>query len=72
MGISDFCLWDSGCRKKIRFSHAVHARARIRRILRLGDGLAVGDLDTYRCQFCGGSHIGHTKCCQQRNSGGER
>jgi len=62
MGISDFCCWDSGCRKKVRFSHAAHARMRIRRIVPSGNGLAVESLATYRCQFCGGFHIGHAKC----------
>jgi hypothetical protein len=70
MGISDFCHWDSGCRKKIRFSHAVHARVRIRHILRLGDGLAVGELATYRCQFCHGFHIGHARSDQHRQKEG--
>jgi hypothetical protein len=66
----DFCLWDSGCRKKIRFSQAAHARTQIRRILRLGDGLAVEILAAYRCQFCRGFHIGHAKCDQHRQREG--
>jgi hypothetical protein len=70
MGNTDFCLWDSSCRKKVRYSHAADARMRIRRISRLGDGLGVEALATYRCRFCGGFHIGHTKCMRQVQSEG--
>jgi len=57
-----FCRWDSSCGRKTRFSHAAHARMRIRRIVRSGQGLAVESLAAYRCQVCGGFHIGHAKC----------
>jgi hypothetical protein len=54
-----FSRWDSCCARKTRFSHAAHARARIRRIRASGGGLSIGTLVTYKCQFCSGFHIGH-------------
>ena len=68
MDVSGFCLWDSGCRKKVRFSHATHACMRIRRIVRSGNGLGVESLAACRCQFCGGFHIGHARCDQDTHS----
>jgi hypothetical protein len=35
-----------------------------------GDGLAVDTLAAYRCQFCGGFHIGHARCNQRENREG--
>ena len=67
---SDFCHWDSCCRKKVRFSHAAHARLRIQRLLRSGYGLAVDSLAAYRCEYCGGWHIGHERCNQQTHGVG--
>jgi hypothetical protein len=73
MGYPVFCSWASSCGSKVRFSHAAHARMRIRHISRSGNGLAVDTLAAYRCQFCGGFHIGHARCNQtlQRERGGQ-
>ena len=67
MGEMDYCRWATSCERKVRFSHASHARLGIRHIANSGDGLAVERLVPYRCQFCSGFHIGHVARC---NSGG--
>jgi hypothetical protein len=64
-GIEGYCRWASSCGRKIRFSHAAHARMRVRQIMDSGEGLAVDSLAAYRCQFCGGFHIGHARCNQR-------
>jgi ribosomal protein L32 len=68
MGNLDLCSWASSCGRKVRFSHATHARMRIRRIQDSGNGLSVDALAAYRCEFCGGFHIGHTRCNRQADS----
>lgn len=57
----EFYRWDTFRGRKIRFSHAAHARMRIRHILHSVNGLAVDSLAACRCKFCGGFHIGHSK-----------
>lgn len=69
---SDFCRWTSSCKNKIRFSRAAHAKSRIRRILDSGNGLTVDALAAYRCQFCGGFHIGHIRCNPSERKGREQ
>ena len=69
-GFEGFCRWASSCERKISFSRAAHARMRIRHIMHSGDGLAVDTLAAYRCQFCGGFHIGHARCNQRENREG--
>lgn len=70
MGNADFCRWASSCWKKIRFSHATHAKLRIESILHSVNSLDTEQLAVYRCQFCGGFHIGHHRYCEQGNREG--
>lgn len=66
MGEKDYCRWASSCERKVRFSRSSHARLRIWRILRWGSGHAVERLVPYRCQYCGGFHIGHAASCNRK------
>lgn len=61
MDYASFCHWETGCRRKIRFSHAGHAWSQIRRILHSDGGVSVHRLEAYHCDFCSGYHIGHSR-----------
>lgn len=72
MEILQYNDWASSCGRKRRYSRAAHARMCIGRILKLGEGLGMETLNTYRCRFCGGFHIGHSRCNRQSLGSGGR
>jgi hypothetical protein len=53
----------NACGNKVRHLTAIAARAAIRRqVQRLqSTGAVVGHLQAYRCPFCHGWHVGHSK-----------
>lgn len=50
-------LWDylSSCYHKVRYGHAQTAENACRRMNEKGSG----EMEPYRCRYCGGWHIGH-------------
>ncbi len=70
MDIQCFCRFDSSCSRKVRFSHAAHAQARIKRIMGSGFAYAAESLASYKCNFCNGFHIGHQFCSRHARSAG--
>lgn len=48
------------CTGKVRHSTTENAMAARRAIMRQGRA-APGSLNVYRCEFCGGHHVGHRK-----------
>jgi hypothetical protein len=49
----------NACTGKVRHESAENAQARIRQIRAANPGTP--RLNAYRCQFCGGYHVGHAQ-----------
>lgn len=45
----------TGCRRKIRYTHAQTAENAVRSLTAKGSG----EIHKYQCRFCGGWHVGH-------------